>query len=241
MNSRIFVLPQQVVVDGGVVSPGALAYFYLTGTSTATDTYTDDALTTPHDNPVEADANGVLPVIYLDPNIEYKLTMNDAADVLIYTEDPVGDTTGAVTKIKTAFTARASTTVLADDDHLAGWNLSANSQYVIEGFLAYSHNVGNFAFDLNFSNLPQTDAWMAYQAFDGAGNAEQDMVTIQTGTDISFTTLADGDNVGVILHGGFASNATTGGTLDFRWAQETSSANNTTLLGRSWIRIQKVA
>lgn len=90
--ARLFTLPRTVPIVSGAVSPGCKANFLLTGTSTPTDTYTDDALTTPHANPVVADAAGVFAVIYLDPKIDYKLTLDDTNDALIYTEDPVIDT-----------------------------------------------------------------------------------------------------------------------------------------------------
>ena len=80
-------MPRQVPVVSGAVSPGAKAHFYLTGTTTNTNTYTDAALTTPSSNPVVADAAGVFATIYLDPDIVYKLTLNDSTDSLIYTED----------------------------------------------------------------------------------------------------------------------------------------------------------
>ncbi len=90
--ARIFQLPKQTPLDGGAVSPGALATFYLTGTTTLTNTYTDDALTTPHANPVVADSAGVFATIYLDPLIDYKLKLEDSTTALIYTVDPVMDT-----------------------------------------------------------------------------------------------------------------------------------------------------
>jgi hypothetical protein len=89
--SRIFQLPRQVPLVSGVVSPGAKANFFLTLTTTPTDTYTDAALTTPHTNPVIADAAGVFATIYLDPDVVYKLTLDDTNDALIYTEDPIQD------------------------------------------------------------------------------------------------------------------------------------------------------
>ena len=89
--SRIFQLPRQVPIVGGSVSDGAKANFFLTGTTTPTNTYTDAALGTPHANPVVADAAGVFAAIYLDPDVVYKLTLDDTNDALIYTEDPIQD------------------------------------------------------------------------------------------------------------------------------------------------------
>jgi len=89
--SRIFQLPRQSPIVGGVVSPAAEANFYLTLTTTRTNTYTDAALTTPSANPVIADAAGVFATIYLDPDIVYRLVLNDTAGALIYDEDPIQD------------------------------------------------------------------------------------------------------------------------------------------------------
>ncbi len=89
--ARIFQLPKQVPIVGGVTSPEAKANFHLTGTTTNTNTYTDAALTVPHTNPVLADAAGVFPVIFLDPDIIYRLILNDKDDALIYDEDPIQD------------------------------------------------------------------------------------------------------------------------------------------------------
>jgi len=90
--SRIFQLPRQVVIDGGVASGAARANFYLTGTTTRTNTYTDAALTTPHANPVIANSAGEFAVIYLDSDTVYRLILNDSVSALIYDEDPVQDT-----------------------------------------------------------------------------------------------------------------------------------------------------
>jgi len=89
--SRIFQLPRQVPLVSGAVSPGAKANFFLTLTTTPTNTFTDAALTTPHENPVIANAAGEFATIYLDPDVVYKLTLDDTNDALIYTEDPIQD------------------------------------------------------------------------------------------------------------------------------------------------------
>lgn len=71
----------------GTAYAGAKANFYLAGTTTRVDTWTtsdtDPATGTPHANPVIADANGRFPVIYLSPDVEYKIDITDTADVSI--------------------------------------------------------------------------------------------------------------------------------------------------------------
>lgn len=92
MAHQIFQLPKQLNISSSFAfAAGAKAYFFATGTSTPQNTYSDAALSTPHAHPVVADAAGVLPPIYLDPSLTYKLTLNTSADALIYTVDPVND------------------------------------------------------------------------------------------------------------------------------------------------------
>lgn len=92
MAYQLFRLPKAVGLDSAVRAlSGARAYFYETGTTTPQDTYSDADLTTPNANPVVADSAGVFPPIYLDPSLEYKLTLNTSSDALIYTVDPVND------------------------------------------------------------------------------------------------------------------------------------------------------
>lgn len=92
MAHQLFTLPKQLNISSSfTLSAGAKAYFFETNSTTPQDTYQDADLSTPHAHPVVADAAGVLPPIYLDPTLVYKLTLNTAADVLIYSVDPAND------------------------------------------------------------------------------------------------------------------------------------------------------
>lgn len=90
---QIFVLPRQLALDDDA-SPlaGALLYFYQTATTTPQAVYSDAALTTPHSNPVVADAAGEFAKIYLDPNaeVDYRIRLTTADGVLMYQEDDIG-------------------------------------------------------------------------------------------------------------------------------------------------------
>lgn len=87
----IFQPPRAFIPNAsGVKYAGAKAYFYITGTTTPKDTYTDFALTTPSANPVVADGNGDWATIYLENDARYRVTLKTSADVLIYTQDDVG-------------------------------------------------------------------------------------------------------------------------------------------------------
>lgn len=89
MAAQLFTLPKQIAISSSFAAlPGAKLYFYLSGTSTPEDTFTDADLSVAHTNPVVADASGVFAVIYLDPAISYKCELRTSADVLLYTSDP---------------------------------------------------------------------------------------------------------------------------------------------------------
>lgn len=93
MAHQLFHLPKPTAISNNLtLLPGAKVGFFITQTSTPTDTYQDFALTTPHTNPVIADAAGRLPPIYLNPDILYRVTFTDSDDVEIYPAvDPVND------------------------------------------------------------------------------------------------------------------------------------------------------
>lgn len=82
-----------VLFGDTVLKPGWYVEFYLTGTSTPVDVWTTSARNVPHDWPVEADSAGVLPVIYLDPEVVYKTEVYDENDVLQpeYGADPANE------------------------------------------------------------------------------------------------------------------------------------------------------
>ena len=69
--------------------PGAKAYFYVTGTTTAQDTYTSASLATPNANPVVADSStGIFGDIYFAAK-RYKCVIKDSSDNTLCTFDPV--------------------------------------------------------------------------------------------------------------------------------------------------------
>ena len=89
--SQLFFIPQAVRIDStGAPHSAAKILFYLTGTTTKTDTYEDSARGTPHDNPVVAGADGQFAPIYLDPAITYRAYITESDDTLIKDVDPIG-------------------------------------------------------------------------------------------------------------------------------------------------------
>lgn len=88
----LFQLPRQFhVASNGTPYASARLYTYRANTITPLDVYTTIDYDTEHANPVEADANGIFPAIYIDPDSGYdlKIELKTSADVLIYTEDDI--------------------------------------------------------------------------------------------------------------------------------------------------------
>lgn len=71
----------------GAPMAGAKLFFFVAGTTTALVTYQDAGATTPHANPVVADAMGLFPPIYIVAPL-YKFTLQTAGNVTIQTVDP---------------------------------------------------------------------------------------------------------------------------------------------------------
>lgn len=81
----VFYAPSET----GAPLAGALLYFYESGTTTPLNTYQDDELSTPNENPVVANAAGqFVAEIFLLPQ-SYKVVLTDANGVQIWSKDPV--------------------------------------------------------------------------------------------------------------------------------------------------------
>lgn len=96
-----YYTPDPFEVDrNGVPYAAARLFFFLTGTSTPLDTWSDVNLTTSNTNPVVADANGRFGNIWLSPSQAYKVqfwspaTDDDPVGAQIWSADPVGPAAG---------------------------------------------------------------------------------------------------------------------------------------------------
>jgi hypothetical protein len=85
MASR-FILPLADVGNGISPSDGAKLTFFITGTSTLKDTFSDQ-FGTPNTNPVIADGDGLFPEIWIDGS--YKVRLDNKSNVPQWEEDPV--------------------------------------------------------------------------------------------------------------------------------------------------------
>lgn len=89
MAAQLFLLPFRPALNANAIPvAGAKLYFYATGTTTHQAVYADSGLTTPLANPVEADASGAWPAIYMDGAKVYRIVMKDADGATL----PNGDT-----------------------------------------------------------------------------------------------------------------------------------------------------
>ena len=78
----------QVIAADGRKAAGAKIYFFNAGTSTPRTTYSDSALSAPRTHPVIADANGLIPAIYLQWG-DYRVRVETSTGVVISDDDNV--------------------------------------------------------------------------------------------------------------------------------------------------------
>lgn len=96
--ATLFHLSGDRILDAnGDPYAGALIYFYEAGTTTPQDTYSNNALSSARSNPVECDANGLVPAIWLK-KASYKFVIkNSDASVTIITVDNFDASDGLAT------------------------------------------------------------------------------------------------------------------------------------------------
>ncbi|MGR3525057.1 MAG: hypothetical protein ACU0CT_03545 [Paracoccaceae bacterium] len=89
MSDIVDLSPNRPLDRDGITVPGALAYFYLSGTTTPQEVYTTAAGDVAHPIPLEADAEGVFPPIF--SAVALKCTVTDASGNVLpgYPVDPV--------------------------------------------------------------------------------------------------------------------------------------------------------
>ena len=116
------LLPQvvSIAIDAnGKPLPGALLQFYVTGTTTPTATYTSSTLATPNTNPVVANGSGQFAAIYLDPAVNYRVQLKNAAGTVLADIDPLG--LGAIAATQAQVNAGIDTASFVTSATLAAW------------------------------------------------------------------------------------------------------------------------
>jgi hypothetical protein len=93
----VFQLPRQVIFSSGEVQPNSFVYFTITGTTTPKPIYSDYSLSTQLANPIQADAVGRLPTIFLDTTTSrYRVRITDEDGNQLDQQDDIGDSVSAV-------------------------------------------------------------------------------------------------------------------------------------------------
>jgi hypothetical protein len=141
---------------------------------------------------------------------------------------------------KSAAEGVTSSTTLQNDDELFA-ALEANATYIMDGYLQVRGAApGSGDIKIDFT-LP-TGAGLLYTSFGAVATspAVQYEATVNAAsTARSFATNASTD-MGAAIHASIIM-GTTAGTVQLRWAQATSSATTTYMLGNSWLRFTRIA
>lgn len=239
--------------------------FYLAGTTTPTNLFSDDSGTSigstiTLNSGGYPESGGNVITLFRDAEVDIKIICKNATGGTVWTADNLDrldasaiqvsssvllstDAESALEeakgdfKVKDAPTAKSEDTTLADDPDLSGWTLNTGSHYAIEGYLGYLQNVGDIQWTFQFSNTPTSPNYR-YIAVDTGSNEVTDVSNLDS--TVSITTLTDNAGAHVHIIGGFQANASSGGTMDFQWAQNSSNINDTTLLESSWIRLTRL-
>ncbi len=198
MAGALFVLPKQVAIDsGGLPVPSAKAYFYLTGSTTPTNTYQNIGLSTAHANPVQADSAGVFPPIWLNPSVATKLKLTDENDTLIYEVDPL-DVSGDYPRLSQNNTFLGQQTISGGGAELtlrgatndAAVQAYQRWQYLAGGDIGYFGFVNGASYDLSLVNNV-ADADIKISTLGGAGAITLNGVDVTSYAQIALDTAAN--------------------------------------------------
>jgi len=193
----LFVLPRQVPLSSsGALLAGATLTFSATGTSNPQNTYQDVGLTTPHSNPVTADASGVFAAIYLDPSLpNYRAVLKTSTGVTLYTQDdiPSNQNTSQQFRLKAA----SPSLTFEETDASANnkiWRLKVNSEQLLLTILNDAESVETtvFTFDRTGTTVDQLSFAGQYLRVNGLLTATQENSTIASATLSGCTTSPTG-------------------------------------------------
>lgn len=151
--------------------------------------------------------------------------------------------TGPTTVFKAADETVNNSTTLQDDDDLL-LAVGANEVWAFELLLHATSNSSSTGFKFDFA-IPSGAAGFHITHADG-NNAGVDgepetFVVNNLATDVSVTTSTTDPDFRVILIKGTIDTAGTAGNMQFRWAQNTATAEDTTVKAGSWLIGHKLA
>lgn len=144
---------------------------------------------------------------------------------------------------KTTDTSRASTTTLADDEHLT-FTVEANAVYAMDGWIKYfasttpdiqigfatpTGTLGEWGWLMPGSTTTGT-ATAGYSIRTDTNDAADPRAGYGTSDSNMYTPISGLWRIG-----------STAGSLTLRWAQNTSNATATIVFTDSWLRLQRIA
>lgn len=144
--------------------------------------------------------------------------------------------------LKTSNESVTSSTTLQNDDQLV-LPVAANAKYTFEMFLIYD-GAGAGLGDLKRDFTGPSGIVMNYANFgpnnSAAGLTQYDVV-MATLTDVSRVLGTNGATAMTAQPKGYVATSSTAGNLQFRWAQNVSSATATRVLVGSWMKLTRIA
>jgi len=144
-----------------------------------------------------------------------------------------------IIKTKDADEVRNNTTTQSDDSDLSGFELQPDTWYSLEIYLNFfphaSMSTPEGRWSLQFSQTPQ-DYRNGIQIDSGSALSNQVRRRDLSSSIITFTGDLNTESV-MRLTGSFHTNATTGGTVDFQWAQNIAVAFDLTLRSGSYMQL----
>lgn len=119
MAASLITLPFRPVINlRGGLEAGAILEVFATGTTTPVSIYSDDTLTTPLANPLEADAFGAFPTVYYDDTTTVRVRVKQANGTVLSDTDPYVVDFVPATTINT-YSGTTHTLGLADQNAVA--------------------------------------------------------------------------------------------------------------------------
>lgn len=139
---------------------------------------------------------------------------------------------------KSADESVTSSTTLQDDDHLQ-FSVTANKTYAIEFGLLYTAGSGAIKGCVTIPSVPADPSVFYFPALDGLGTVRYMIAQGSDAANQIGPALGAGSGC-VILSRAVITIGSTGGTLKFRWAQQTSNGTATTLRKNSFLAYKQL-
>lgn len=131
-----------------------------------------------------------------------------------------------------------SSTTIQNDDHFA-FSVVANAFYALEGYVPYDGAVGG---DIKCDfTVPAGSSFLWTNFGNNTGGVTQYNVATQ-GASVARAISGNGGTASVAFQPkGYLNTAGTAGTLQFRWAQNTSSGTATTVYASGWMKLTRMS